>query len=708
MSDAEQAVRLELSEQIATLIVDNPPVNALSAAVMSGLEERLRAAHADPQVVAIVLAGAAATFVAGADISRLQAIGSGAPLGSGRSLAAILPLVESGEKPTVAAIDGFALGGGLELAMACNARVGSTRCRVGLPELKLGLIPGAGGTQRLPRLVGVQRAVDMMLGSTQIDGRQARELGILDELVDPGSNVVERAQLVARELADGRRELRRALERDDRLEPLDDARRIIADARAAAAKKHRNVGYPDACLDAVLEGVEKGAKAGFSREQQLFRELLVSDAARGLIHVFFATRAAAKVPGVTDAGLTASPIERVGVLGGGTMGSGIATALVSAGVEVRLKEVDDAALEAGVARVRGNVERNVTQGRITREQGDATLARLRGQTDYAGFSDLDMVIEAATEKVELKQQIFRELAERTSDRAILASNTSSIDIEHLAPEGAAGRVLGTHFFSPAHIMKLVEVVRSAKTSPQTLLDTLGLAKKMKKTAVTVVNCPGFLINRVFMRYGQAAGWLIDRGVDPYRVDRALYDFGMPMGPNRMGDLAGLDVSVFAAGIMDAAYPDHAYRSALRGLLVEAGRLGEKSGSGHYRYEGRKAEEAPELAGFVARARELAGSPEPISPSDEEIVQMALFGVVNEACRAIEEGIVVRPGDIDVAAILGMGFPAYRGGPMKWADGIGARAVHDALADWRTRYGAALFEPSRLLAGKAKSSASLLD
>ena len=708
MSDAEQAVRLELSDQIATLIVDNPPVNALSAAVLTGLGERLRAAHADPQVAAIVLAGAAATFVAGADISRLQAIGRGAPLGSGGSLAAILPLVESGEKPTVAAIDGFALGGGLELAMACNARVGSTRCRVGLPELKLGLIPGAGGTQRLPRLVGVRRAVDMMLGSTQIDGRQAHELGILDELVDPGSDVVERAQQVARELADGRRELSRALERDDRLESLDEARRIIADARAAAAKKQRNVGYPDACLDAVLEGVEKGAEAGFSREQQLFRELLVSDAARGLIHVFFATRAAGKVPGVTDAGLTAKPIQRVGVLGGGTMGSGIATTLISAGLEVRLKDVDDAALEAGVARVRGNIERNVEKGRITREQADTTLARLRAQTDYAGFNALDMVIEAATEKVELKQQIFRELAQHTSDRAILASNTSTIDIERIAPEGTSGRLLGTHFFSPAHIMKLVEVVRTADTSPQILLDTLGLAKKIKKTAVTVGNCPGFLINRIFMRYGQAAGWLIDRGVDPYRVDRALYAFGMPMGPNRMGDLAGLDVSVFAAGIMDAAYPEHSYRSVLRRLLVEAGRFGEKSGSGHYRYEGRNAVEDPELADFVARAREAAGNPEPISPSDEDIVRMALFGVVNEACRAIEEGIVVRPGDIDVAAILGMGFPAYRGGPMKWADTIGARAVHDALAGWQERHNAKLFEPSRLLAEKAKSGASLLD
>ncbi len=708
MSDAEQAVRLELSEQIATLIVDNPPVNALSAAVLAGLEQRLRAAHADPGVVAVVITGAKATFVAGADISRLQAIGSGAPLGAGGSLMAVLPLVENGEKPTVAAIDGFALGGGLELAMACNARVGSAGCRVGLPELQLGLIPGAGGTQRLPRLVGVERAVDMMLSSKHIDGREAHRLGILDELVEPGSDVVAKARELARDLAAGRRDVRRTLERDDKLEALDDARRIIAEARAAAAKKHRNVGYPDACLDAVLEGVESGAEAGLAREQELFRELLRSDAARGLIHVFFATRAAGKLPGVTGAGIEARPIERVGVLGGGTMGSGIATALVSAGIEVRLKEVDDACLESGLARVRANIERNVDKGRITREKADATLARLRGQVDYAGFGDLDMVIEAATEKVDLKQQIFRELVEHTSARTILASNTSTIDIERIAPDGSADRVLGTHFFSPAHIMKLVEVVRTPKTSAQALVDTLALARKIRKTAVTVGNCPGFLINRIFMRYGQTAGWLSDRGIDPYRADRALYDFGMPMGPNRMGDLAGLDVSVFAAGIMDAAYPDHAYRSALRRLLVEAGRLGEKSGSGHYRYEGKKAVEDPELAGFVASARKLAGNPAPIEASDDEIVKMTLFGVVNEACRAIEEDIVVRPADIDVAAILGMGFPAYRGGPMKWADGLGARAVYDSLAGWQERFSEKLFEPSRLLAEKAKSRASLLE
>ncbi len=705
MSDA---VHLELSDGIATLTIDNPPVNALSSAVLAGLTEQLDAAEADPEVVAIVIAGAGATFVAGADISRLQAIGSGAPLGSGGALAPLLPRVESGKKPTVAAIDGFALGGGLELAMACNARVGTERCRVGLPELKLGLIPGAGGTQRLPRLVGVARAVDMMLQSTQIEGREAHRLGILDELVDPGSDVVARAREVARELATGSRETRRAIERDDKLEPIDQAQRIVAAARAAAASKHRNVSYPDACLDAVLEGVENGAAAGFAREQQLFRELLVSDAARGLIHVFFATRAAGKVPGVTDAGLTAGGIQRVGVLGGGTMGSGIATALISAGIEVRLKEVDDTALAAGVARVHQNVERNAEKGRITRQQADDTLARLRGQTDYAGFGELDMVIEAATEKIDLKQQIFRELVEHTSGSAILASNTSTIDIERIAPDGAEGRVLGTHFFSPAHIMKLVEVVRTPATSAQVLLDALALSKKIRKTAVTVGNCPGFLINRIFMRYGQAAGWLSDRGVDPYRVDRAIYDFGMPMGPNRMGDLAGLDVSVFAAGIMDGAYPDHAYRSALRKLLVDAGRLGEKSGSGHYRYEGKKAAEDPQLAGFVARARELAGNPDPIDASDEEIVKMTLFGVVNEACRAIDEGIVIRGSDIDVAAILGMGFPAYRGGPMKWADGLGARAVHDALAGWQERYGEKLFEPSRLLAEKAKSGASLLE
>jgi enoyl-CoA hydratase/3-hydroxyacyl-CoA dehydrogenase len=713
----EQAVRVEYADDIAILTIDRPPVNALSASVLAGLKQRLDEALADERVLAAVIFGAGGNFIAGADITRLERIAEGrspdkielTAASAGPSLGEILELCESGPKPTVAAIDGFAFGGGFELALACNARVGTPSCRVGLPELELGLIPGAGGTQRLPRLVGVAKAAEMMLSSQRVGGREAAALGILDELAPSNDALIATARRVALEMAGKQRERSVSLRRTDRIEPADQARHLVEAARRAAAKKTRNVRYPEACLDAILAGAVDGPDAGLARERALFEELLSSEAARGLIHVFFATRAASKVPGVTDVGLEPRAIARVGVIGGGTMGSGIATALINAGLDVTLKEANSELGAAARERVRKNVDHQVHKGRLTRQGADETLARLKVESDYGGFGQLDLVIEAATENVELKQEIFFELEAATNARCILATNTSTIDVNLVAAKtGAAGRVLGTHFFSPAHVMKLVEVVRTEQTEAQTLLDVLALAKRIKKTAVTVGNCPGFLVNRIFMRYGQVAGFLIDRGVHPYRIDRALFDFGMPMGPNRMGDLAGLDVSVYAGGIMDSAYPERAYRSALRQLLVEADRFGEKSGRGHYRYEAGRAVEDPELDAFVLRARHAAGDPEPIDPSDDEIVRMALFGVVNEACRALEEKIVRRASDIDVASILGMGFPAYRGGPMKWADGIRARVVRDGLASFHDRFEHALFEPSRRLEELADAGASFFD
>jgi enoyl-CoA hydratase/3-hydroxyacyl-CoA dehydrogenase len=707
----ERAVLMEQRDGVVILSIDNPPVNALSSAVTTGLALRLAAAESDRGVQAVVVTGAGGNFVAGADITRLEKLAGGVapqPGGEEPALGELLGRIEDAEKPVVAAIDGFALGGGLELALACAARVGSERCRVGLPELTLGLIPGAGGTQRLPRLVGVAKAAEIMLTSRQVRAPEALSLGIIDEL-RPVDQLVDRAVAVALEIAGGRRERRRTLRLTERIEPADEARRLIEALRAEHARKSRNVQHPGACLDAILDGAVLGPAEGLRRERERFEALLAGSGARGLIHFFFAQRAAAKVPGVTDAGLQPRPIRRAGVIGGGTMGSGIATALVTRGVEVVLRELDAALCEKARARVAKNVGRDVEKGRSSAEQAQQTLARLRAQTGLDGFEELDLVIEAATEKVELKQSLFAELAVRTHAPCILATNTSTIDIDVVSArcESARPRVLGTHFFSPAHVMQLVEVIRTRTTSAQALCDTLGLVRQMGKTAVVVGNCPGFLVNRVFMPYGQMTGFLIDRGIDPYRIDRALYDFGMPMGPCRMGDLAGLDVSVYAGSIMDAAYPDRAYRSALRRILVEAGRLGEKSGAGHYRHENGKALEDPALGGYVEQARAAAGNPPRLELTDDEIVRAVLFGVVNEACRALDEGVALRAGDVDVAINLGMGFPAYRGGPMKWADGFGARAVHDALAGWHERWQAPPLSPSEWLRRKAERGESLL-
>jgi enoyl-CoA hydratase/3-hydroxyacyl-CoA dehydrogenase len=701
----ELPVQHEVVDGVLVVRIESPPVNALSRAVLDGLASALDRLG-EPDVRALVLVGANRTFVAGADVSRLEKIAAGAPLDAPGAvrLPNLIARLEASAKPTLAAIDGFALGGGLELALGCHARLATARARVGLPELKLGLMPGAGGTQRLPRVCGVSAALDLMLTSRQASGTEALELGIVDEVV-PEDELVDRARHRALELATSGTP-RRTLERDDRLGPGDAA--ALGAAREQAAKRHRNVQFASHCIEAVAHGIEHGAASGLERERELFVELLSTEAARGLIHLFFAERAAAKVPGVTDAGLRPRAIERVVVIGGGTMGSGIATALLDADVEVQLVEVDARRSEAAAATIQKNFARSVDKGRSTRADADQRLSRLTSSTGLDAVGAADFVIEAASEDTALKRQLFAELGRRTPESTWLASNTSTIDVAELGrASGTPERVLGLHFFSPAHVMRLVEVIRSEATSAQALADAIGLVKRLKKTPVTVRSCPGFLVNRVFMPYSQLTGFLIDRGVDPYRIDRALVAFGMPMGPNRMSDLAGVDVGVAAGGILDRAYPDRSYRSSLRALLAEAGRLGEKSGAGHYRYEAGRAIEDPELAGFVARAREAAGSPASIAIDDDGIVRMLVFGIVNECCRAIEEGVVVRPSDIDVAATLGMGFPAYRGGPLKWADGHGARTVRDALAAWQAELGHAIFAPSAYLQSRAERGESLL-
>jgi enoyl-CoA hydratase/3-hydroxyacyl-CoA dehydrogenase len=703
------AVKLTSQDGVAIVTIDNPPVNALSRDVLDGLGKALDAALGDASLSALVLTGAGGNFVAGADVGRLERIAAGAPIDDPSSTTPRLPdliaRLETSEKPSVAAIDGFALGGGLELALGCHARVGTPRARVGLPELKLGLIPGAGGTQRLPRLIGVAAAVDAMLTSRQLRAAEAEKLGVLDAIADE-SELVSRAIALALEIRDGRRPRRETLRRSDALEP--DALEILARAHSDAAKKFRNVGYATACLDAIASGLEHGAEQGLLREREAFVAALGTEAARGLIHLFFAERAAAKVPGVTDSGLRPQKIERVAVIGGGTMGSGIATALLDANFGVLLKEASDELGQSARARIAKNFERSVEKGRKSRADADAALGRLALVSDTSGFQQVDLVIEAATENVALKKEIFAELARVTRPGAWLATNTSTIDVAVVAEAaGQAERVLGMHFFSPAHVMPLLELVQTNQTAPQALSDVLALAKRIGKTAVTVRSAPGFLVNRVFMPYGQITGFLIDRGVDPYRIDRALFGFGMPMGPCRMSDLAGIDVGVAAGGILDAAFPDRAYRSQLRRLLAEAGRTGEKSGRGHYRHEAGKALEDPELADFVAEARRLAGSPPTVTIDDEEITRLVLGGVVNEACRAIDEGVVIRASDVDVAAALGMGFPRYRGGPMKWADGLGALELYDLFSRWHDATGLGLFSPSARLKRCASDGASLL-
>ena len=711
MSDNQskrEVIRTETRDGVLLVTIDYPPVNSLCRAVVEGLQAAVKGANEDDAISAIVLTGAGGQFIAGADIHELEQLAANPEaIREGPKLAGAIEYLEANAKPIVAAIDGFALGGGLEVAMATHYRVGTTRCRLGLPELRLGLIPGAGGTQRLPRIVGMQKALEMMLTSREARGQEALALGLISELVEP-DELLDAALAAARKLASGELEPIRVSQQSDKLPGAEEAEQMVQMARMMAGDKIRNLIHPDLCMDAVLRGITEGYTAGLAREAENFKKCITSPQGAGLIHIFFGSRQAPKVPGVTDAGIEPKGVNKVAVLGGGTMGSGITTSLLYTGMPVILKEINDELAQAGRGRVESNLSSRVKKGRISQEKFDDMMSRLTVQTDYARFDEIDFVIEAVIENIELKQQVFAELEKATRDDCILASNTSTIDIELIGKStGAAERIVGTHFFSPAHVMPLVEVVRSRQTSPQTLLTAIELTKRLKKTPVTVGNCVGFLVNRIFFPYGQAAGLLVDHGVDLYRIDKVIYDFGMPMGPFRMGDLAGVDVAKFAGGIMADAYKDRVYRSTLVDHLFEAKRFGQKTGVGYYLYDGgRDAKEDPDLAALVDKARADAGNPAPLEIGDEEIIERVFFGVINEACRCLDEGVATRASDIDVASVMGMGFPPYRGGLMKYADTVGAGYICDKLATWAEAHGP-MYAPSEYLRRKAGASESLL-
>ncbi len=602
-------------------------------------------------------------------------------------------LVEDGPKPTVAAVAGLALGGGCEIAIACNARVAAPGTAFGLPELTLGIIPGFGGTQRLPRLIGVAKAAEMMLTSKPVKAEAALKLGLVDAIA-PADALLAAAKARARDVAAGRAPRLRTLYRTDRVEGLAEALATLAFVRAQAAKRAPGLRHPLLCLDAIQHGIEHGGAAGLLKEGECFAAAAALDTHRALVHIFFAQRATKRVRGVTDAGLSPRPIRRVAVLGGGLMGSGIATACVLAGVEVLLKEVSQQFLDAGLGRVRANLASRVKKGRMPEAAAAAALARLAGALDYSRFKEVDMVIEAVIEDVGLKQRIFADLAAACGPDCILSSNTSTIDISLIYAKvpAAAPRVLGAHFFSPAHVMPLLEIVRTDKTAPQVVLDTLAFAAAIKKTPVVVGNCTGFAVNRVFFPYTQAACLLADLGAPPAAVDAAIAAFGMPMGPFRLSDLVGADVGLHVGANIIGSFPKRSYPARVIKLLVDAKRLGEKTGAGFYKYDARRRPAPdPDFAPILEASRREAGlgraafDVKTLSPQD--VAEFILFPVVNEGCRVIDEGIVEKPADLDVATVMAMGFPAPRGGLIFWADLVGAERIRARLAGW-----AAQFEP----------------
>ncbi|CAN1806896.1 Glyoxysomal fatty acid beta-oxidation multifunctional protein MFP-a [Linum perenne] len=700
------------ADGVAIITIINPPVNSLSFDVLHSLKESYDQALRRDDVKAIVVTGANGKFSGGFDISAFGGVQTGSmdqPKPGYISVEILTDTVEAARKPSVAAIDGLALGGGLEVAMACHARLSTPTAQLGLPELQLGIIPGFGGTQRLPRLVGISKGLEMMLTSKSVKGTEAHGLGLVDSLVSP-NELVTVARRWALDMLEGKKPWVPSLYKTDKLDPLGEAREIFKFVRAQVRRQAPNLTHPLVCIDVVEEGIVSGPRAGLWKEFESFQELVRADTCKSLVHIFFAQRGTTKVPGVTDLGLKPRRVNKVAVLGGGLMGSGIATALVLSGYPVILKEINEKFLQAGIDRVKANLQSRVKKGKMSQEKFEKTFSLLKGALDYESFRDVDMVIEAVIENVSLKQQIFADLEKYCPPHCILSSNTSTIDLNLVGSKTKShDRIIGAHFFSPAHIMPLLEIVRTNKTSPQVIVDLLDVGKKIRKTPVVVGNCTGFAVNRMFFPYTQAALLLVEHGTDLYLIDKAITKFGMPMGPFRLVDLVGFGVGVATAMQFIENFPERTYKSMLIPIMQEDKRAGETTRKGFYLYDDkRKARPDPEVKKYIEKSRSISGvsiDPKMAKLSEKDIIEMIFFPVVNEACRVFAEGIAVKAADLDISSVMGMGFPPYRGGIMFWADSLGSKYINSRLEEWSKTFGD-FFKPCAFLAERAAKGALL--
>ncbi len=690
-------VRFETHGPVAVIIVDNPPVNALSPGVPEGILDGVDRANADPAIKAIVLMGAGRSFIAGADIRQF---GKGRPRPTRRTH----DVLEASEKPTVAAIHGYALGGGLENALGCHYRIAVASAKVGLPEVAIGLLPGGGGTQRLPRLIGPKAALEMIVSGRHVPADEAKRLGILDEVIPDGEDLKAAAIRFAERIAD-RRPLPRIRDMDDKLAEAKADPGMFDAMRKSIARRARNQKAPYHCIAAVEAACSLPFDEGLKRERELFDELENSDESRALRYAFFAEREAMRVPDIGK-DVPVRKVETVAVVGAGTMGGGIAMSCADFGIPVRVLEVSQDALDKGMARIRRNYEISVQRGSLAADEMERRLARIHPVTGYDEIADCDAVIEAVFEEMAVKKEVFAKLDAVMKDGALLLTNTSALDVDEIAsatrrPEAVAG----AHFFSPANVMKMLEVVRGAKSAKETIASTMALGKAIGKVPVACGNCDGFVANRSRAPFNTEMVILLEEGCLPEQVDKVMVDFGYPMGPFAVGDLAGLDIGY--AGRKRRAEANPNYRKLpIADRIVEMGRLGQKTGAGWYRYEkgDRTPHPDPEVARIIKETAAEMGVPQR-QFSDEEILRRLLFSSVNEACRILEEGIAYRASDIDVMWLYGFGFPRYRGGLMYWADTIGAREVYNQIAAWHQQYGER-WAPAKLLRELAERGAPL--
>ena len=701
MTVTSNLVQISKDGEIAVITINNPPVNALSPGVPEGIAEAIDSIAADNQVKAAVLIGAGKTFVAGADIKEFGKITAGERRGSG--LVQLLLKMEDCPKPLVAAIHGTAFGGGLELAMAAHYRVASPGAEVGQPEVKLGIIPGAAGTQRLPRLAGVPKAVEMCAEGNPVKASEAFECGILDRLMDGdlGAGAIAFARQIAGKPGPKTRE------RNEKLGTPEHNAPIFAAARQNARSRQRGMSAPLAAIDAVEAATLMPFEQGSDFERNRFIECLFSEQSKALIHVFFGEREVSKVPGVPKE-TPVLPVRAAAVVGAGTMGGGIAMVFANAGIPVLLKEVDQPSLDRGLANIRRNYANSVSKGRLTQPFVDERLRLIQPTLSFDGFSTVDMVVEAVFEGMELKKQVFAELDRVCKPGAILASNTSTLNIDEIASSTARPEfVIGTHFFSPANVMRLLEVVRGRATSKEVIATCMQLPKKLGKVGVLVGNCMGFVGNRMFGPYRREAQFLVEEGASVESVDKALFDFGMAMGPLATGDLAGLDVGWRIRREYRHLQDPNVRQPFAEDKLCELGRFGQKTGAGWYKYDQqRRAESDPTVPALLKEWTEKAGIPQRVISSDE-IVDRCLYAMVNEGARILDEGYALRATDIDIIYLYGYGFPSYRGGPMWYADRVGLDKVHNRVCEFHRQFGV-LWEPAPLLEQLASEGKTFSD
>tara|TARA_B100001057_G_scaffold461666_1_gene513906 strand:- start:6584 stop:8737 length:2154 start_codon:yes stop_codon:yes gene_type:complete len=691
-------VTYEVKDGVAVLTVDNPPVNPLSDGVRTGLYESLTKAEEDQDVVGVVLTGKGRAFIAGADISEFGGNVEGVTLNE------VFKKLEYCKKPVVAAINGIALGGGLETALCCNYRIADNNALVGLPEVNLGLLPGGGGTQRLPRLTGPSEALKMMLTGSHVPAKKAMNMGIVDKLSE---NVVDESIKFIKSVSKSTENHPKVRDLNEKMIEARGNDNVMLEAQALAAKARKGQFAPGQiikCVEAAinLDNFDEGLK----REGELFLECLLHPQREAMIHIFFGERAASKISDVPKETKTID-IKKAGIIGSGTMGGGIAMCFANAGIPVHIIDQDEDNLKRGVSVIEKNYDFMVKKGRLSEENKNTVFGLVSSSLDYNDISDCDIVIEAVYENLELKHKIFKELDKHAKDSAILASNTSGLDIDSIAsvtkrPE----KVVGTHFFSPANIMRLLEVVRGEQTSNETLATVMSVGKKLKKAAVVSLNAPGFIGNRMLFGYTAQANMLLLEGALPHQIDQALESFGLNMGPFRMMDLVGLDLGWRARKLSGKESPLHA---KIGDELCEQNRYGQKNGAGYYNYsEGSRAPNpAPENEEIYQKISSSNGF-ERREISDEEIVDRCILALINEGADILAEGVAQRAADIDVVYINGYGFPIWRGGPMHHANAMGLDVVIEKLEKYREITGNDVYKPSEMLKKLANEGSKLAE